>query len=500
MSEKAPRIKFGNWLPTGPTYVGPLSYFGWGILVVGILVAVMSSILGNLPFGLLIVSAAMIFLLFFNVRFGELDAGRSLASRIGERMNHAGRNMAGETAYATGLFSELPSENLTALPGALVQIEELDGLDGTGHPYTLLHHRAVRLISATMTSVPDGTELLPQEMKNTQVSRFGAWVASLSRDSAVAGATVTIDSAYSSKAPLVRKLHSEISPAAPIVAQRALLEATQLLPNRHTETHTYGTVVWSVPKLGESVEEAAAEVAAKLPYHRQGLYAAGAGLPMTADSHELARMMRVAYQPMRSSEHGSDELAGHDFTMRLVDAGPDYFDESQRRVVFHDGVASMTAMMTIPPRMHITEDTFKELFAPADKFLRKRVTVFYRPLSSAEAQRVAQKLRKSAGVQATSKGQQSSFDEHKKKLAQKTESELVEGASMTTFSLMVTVTFEANEKAYRAATTQLKSLLEATNLSYRFVERGTSAAFHSTLPLGVLPWMYKSTFATLMGE
>ncbi len=90
----------------------------------------------------------------------------------------------------------------------------------------------------------------------------------------------------------------------------------------------------------------------------------------------------------------------------------------------------------------------------------------------------------------------SSFDKHQQLLADKTETELVEGASMTRFSIEVTVTFEPNQKAYREATQKIKTLLEGTNLAYRFVEVNGSAAFHSTLPLGVLPWLYQSSFAT----
>lgn len=491
---KTPRVKFGNWIPTSKARLGPLTLYGWGALLGGVLLAVIVMAFGAWPVALYILGLAVVYLLIFDIAFGDMDAGRTIAERVAEQIRGARRDAAGESRYATGLFSELPDDALTALPGALVDMEEIDGIDGEGKPYVLLHHKSIGALAATYVCAPDGTALQPQETIDTQVSQFGGWIASLSRDSAVLGGVVVVDSALSSSAPLVDKIKSEMAPTAPELSRRALKEAAELLPGKMSSVEAYATVVWGRGRLGSSVEDAVAEIAAKLPFHRAEIYSAGGGQAEVADSADLARAVRTAYNPNRSREFGTDDLAGREFRTRISEAGPDYFNDDQRRVCLHDGVASMTAMMTVPPRMHITEDTFKELFAPQDKFLRKRVAVFYRPLSAAEAVRRAEQLRRNAGVAATAKGMASSFDKHKQKLADKTETELVEGASMTRFSIEVTVTFEPTQKAYREATQKLKTLLEATNLSYRFVEVNASAAFHSTLPLGVLPWLYQSSF------
>lgn len=491
MSEKRARVKFGNWLSTAPATVGGLSLIGWLCVVLSVVLMVFCFAFGNFGGGFLALLLGLLFTVIFIWRVGDMDAGRTIAARVLERLSHARRTAMGEAQYRSGIFSALPAGQLSALPGALANVEELDGVDGTGQPYTLLHHKSVKQIAATLTCVPDGIDLLPQDIVDSQVSTFGGWISELSKDTTIAGASITVDSAYSSKEPLVAKLHSEVAPWAPEVARQAFVQATDLLPDRHTHTSVHGTVVWSVKNLGESVEEAEAEIAAKLPYHRAKLYGAGAGIPVTATSEDLAKVVQLAYNPHRAVEHGTDELAGHENPLRLVDAGPEYFDDVQKRVAFHDGVASMTAMMTVPPRIHITERIFKDLFAPQDKFLRKRVSVFYRPLSTGEAITKAGQLRNSTKVSATAKGAASGFDKRKVTLAEKTENDLVEGASMTAFTLMVTVTFEPTDKAYREATQKLKSLLEGTNLGYRFVNVGVSAAFHSTLPLGILPWTYR---------
>lgn len=499
MSNSGARIKYGNWLSSAPGTIWGLPPFGLVIGGMGVVLTLAQVVFGAWGTGLLTLLLTALFLLFFAIRFGEMDAGRTIATRLADRMDHKKRVLNGETQYITGLLSALPNDALTALPGPLADIEELNGVDGAGQPYTLLHHKAAGSIAATFVCAPDGTALQPQEQIDSQVSKFGGWVASLSKDSAIAGGMVVVDSALSSSEPLREKIRSEVSDTAPEVARRALLEAASLMPGRVSMVDAYATVVWNRAKLDGDVESAAAEIAARLPDHRASIYAAGGGQADVAVSEDLARMVSVAYRPQRTHEYGTDDLAGHVFHTRLTEAGPEFFDDTNGRVVFHDGVASMSVMMLVPPRMHITETTMQSLFAPSEKFLRKRVAVFYRPLSGAQAVKRAQNLRRGAGFTASSgKGQTSTFDKHKVKLAEKTEGELVEGASMTRFMVMVTVTFEPTEKAWRDATTKVKSLLDECNLAYRFVEHGSAAAFHTTLPLGVLPWLYRGPFALWM--
>ncbi|MFK4299435.1 hypothetical protein ABH924_004618 [Arthrobacter sp. GAS37] len=496
MSEKE-KVKFGNWLSAAPATMGGLSMIGWMSVVIAVMLMVVCFIFGNFLGGLLALLLGLIFVFLFMFRFGEMDAGRTIAARVLERASQKRRKDTGATQYRTGLFSGLPAGQLWALPGALADIEELNGTDGEGESFTLLHHRSVGKLAATLTCVPDGADLLPQGMLDAQVETFGGWIADLSEDTSIAGATITVESALLSKKPLVQKLEGHVAEWAPAAAKEAHAQATAQLPDFFTDTSVHGTVVWDVKSVGEDLEEATAEVAGKLPYHRDFLYASGGGMPAVGTSEDLARVVQIAYNPHRAIEAATDDLLGHENPMRLSEAGPDYFDDFPTRVAFHDGVASMTAVMVIPPRIHITEKTFKKLFAPATKFLRKRVTVFYRPLSSGEALKKAEQLRRSTRTSASAKSMASAFDENKVQLAKKNESDLVDGAAMQAFSLMVTVTFEPTKKAYREATQKLKNLLESTKLTYRFVDYGVSSAFHATLPLGILPWEYKDIVDTV---
>lgn len=495
MSETATkRVRFGNWLPTTKGTLGGLTFFGWAMLLGGVMVAVVCITVGWWLAGLLAFLAGIVLNALFIVRWGDPSSGRTAAATLWDRHVNAKRNRAGTNHYVTGPFSELPDESLFALPGMLSGLEEITGTDGEGEEYVLLHHRKDSrnpMLAATFMCHPDGTALLPQDRVDGQVSAFGGWIASLSQDTAIEGAVIVVDSAQESIAPLVAKIDSEVSPTAPKAAQRQLMEGARALSGTYADVEVFASVVWSVNELADDVDEAAADVAAKLPNHRENLAAAGAGSPVVATSSELARAVRIAYRPDRAREFGSDDLAGDVFRMRVTQAGPDEFHDDERRICYHDGVASITAMMVAPPQALITEDLLDRLFRPNGKFLRKRTAVFYRPLEPGKAFKAAKKIRGNARRNSTTAtGQSDELAKRREKLAEKTELDLMTGASMTAFAIEITVTFEPTKRAIRNALTELKHILSGTNLAYRFIETDTAAGFHSTLPLGVLPWAY----------
>ncbi len=495
------RVRFGNWLPTTKPTLGGLTLIGWVMLLSGIMTGVMCIAAGWVIAGLCAVISGVIANVLFIIRWGDPVAGRTLAARAWDRAVNRKRRRAGTTRYRTGLFTELPHGSLTALPGMLSNLEEIPGVDGEGMEYVLLHHKKdsrTPLLAATFSCHPDGTALLPQDRIDSQVSAFGGWITSLSRDTAIEGAVIVVDSALESVAPLIAKIDSEVSPHAPEAARRQLMEGARALSGTHADVEVFTSVVWNVKELGDDVDEAAADVAAKLPNQRALLASAGAGSPVVATSEDLARAVRVAYRPDRAREFGSDDLAGRPFHMKVTEAGPDELNHDSRRVCYHDGVASMTAMMVVPPQMHITEDFLNGLFQPNGKFLRKRTAVFYRPLSPGRALKAAKKIRENATRNSTTAtGAPDQMAKFREKLATKTELDLMTGASMTAFAIEVTVTFEPSKRGLRNATAELKNILDGTGISYRFAETDTAAAFHSTLPLGVLPWAYATAMQSV---
>lgn len=499
MSDTMERTKFGNWIPTRTATLGGLTPWGWAVLVFSLVIMGMMFAAGQFVLGLLLVVAALVFELLFVIRFGGEATGLTIASRLASALGGVARINRGEARFNTGLFSNLPGERLTALPGVLANLDEIDGEDGTGTPFTLLYQPVGKTLSAVFACNPDGTHLHTQAKIDADVARYGGWIASLSADSAVAGATVVVDSALRSSGPLVEKIAGEVDPEAPAVARQAIMEAAERLPGRYAEISTWVTVSWAANSLAPGLEDAVAEVAARLPGHAETLRDAGGGSVATATSDILAKALRVAYSPERSTEFAHDELAGWNNPMRVTEAGPDYFDDSNKRVCLHDGVASVTAIVLRPPQQNITEDTMSVLFRPSEKFLRKRVAVFYRTVSRGKQVQTVDKIGKTASTVASSKARKTARDARANAHAGKLDDEVSDGAALVQFAMAVTVTFETNDRAYRDAMVKLKDLLNSAALTYRFCDYDAGAAFHSTLPLGMLPWNHESQVETLMG-
>nr|WP_176704980.1 SCO6880 family protein [Arthrobacter sp.]AXV46597.1 hypothetical protein pA58H2_p51 [Arthrobacter sp.] len=499
MSNNVAQDKFGNWLkPTAPGLfglsLGALAVSGTGVVLV-LLALVQEAWL--LALAVLLITFVVVF--FGLVRFG----GTTILSKVTDRLSLAGRNQRGESFYVTGPLSALPREAAQRLPGALVNVDTLSGVDGLNREYSLLHHKSVGKIAAVFGCTPDGAAMQEQAVINNQVSHFGSWISSLSVDAGLSGATIVVDSASESSAGTCQAVREDVAPNAPAFAKQVLDEAVGTLPARSSVLNVYSTLVWDAKALGatdKDISPAVAEVASRLPVQSQMLTRAGAGAPRPLVESELAEIAHLAYQPARDQELALDALTGLRANRSWDQAGPEFFDDSRGRVVFHDGVASMTLMMTVPPESQITARSFDQLFGPNAKFLRKRVAIMYRPVDPGTAAKTVNRLVRNADWKiSTRKGRATSFDTKNKAVAEKTELELAQGARLSMFSLMVTVTFEANQEAYRDALNQIKSLMGQLLMPYRFVEHAGSAAFHTTLPFGVLPWTYNTTPLWLEG-
>lgn len=492
------RVRFGVWLPTSRASLAGLTIPGWAVLVVGLIVGLLAVTQALFAFGFVVLALTALFEILFVLRFGGDITGRTLASRFMSAMSGIRRTERGESTFNSGLFSSLPSDSLTSLPGILGNLREIDGTDGFGRPFTLLHNPRIKTLTAVLVCNADGTDMKTQAAVDNDVALYGGWIAALSQDIALAGATVVVESALRDKGPLVERIVSDIDPDAPEIARRHSLEAGEQLPARYSEVSTWVTMTWSIPALAMSVEDAVAEVASKLADQVNALRDAGGGAVSVATSHVLAEGVRIAYNPERSAEIASDALRGHSAGLRVTEAGPDYFDDRAKRICEHDGVASMTALVLEPPKLQITEGTMAPLFRPADRFLRKRVAIFYRPVIPGRTHQLVQSLERRSNTIATSKPRVTAADRDAIKKSKKLEEEVVQGAQVTMFGMAVTVTFEPDKRAYRDAEQKLKSLLEGSSLSYRFCDYDAGPAFHTTLPLGILPWLHETVVENAM--
>ena len=477
-------IRLGGWFPVRAGV----------ILVVTALVVLICFQTKEFILGLLIAVGVTLYVAVFEVPFGAEDI--TLMTRARRRLTHMQRVDSGETLFLGSTFTA--QNKGLSLPGVLSTLKVRDEVDGLGNPVQLLHHTRADQLSVTIESAPAGISMNTQAKTTDLVTNYAAWLSSLSGENGLRGAQVVIDSVFESSAPLAESILSNLKPDAPAAAQQIARESAGMLPERVATVRAYTVLGYKISELADDVDGAAAEVLSMIPRHLKALSAAGAGVSQVMSDADYADMMYVAYDPRRNAEVAQEIKDEIPAFRSFEGGGPAYFNSAHPRVVFHDGVASMTIMMTEPSKSKITDHSFEKLFAPNRNFLRKRVSLIYRPVpASAQHSRVNNASRATT-TEVSSKKRRTAFDKKKKAAAEAAMNQAAEGAVIQEWALMVTVTFEPTRAAQRTAENELKALMGG--LKWCFADFTADAAFHQTLPLGLFPWAYAPSMSLLAVE
>ncbi len=477
-------IRLGGWFPVRAGV----------ILVVTALVVLICFQTKEFILGLLIAVGVVTYVAIFEIPFGAEDI--TLMTRARRRLTHMQRVDSGETLFLGSTFTA--QNKGLALPGVLSTLRVRDDVDGLGNPVQLLHHTRADQLSVTIESAPAGISMNTQAKTTDLVTNYASWLSSLSGENGLRGAQVVIDSVFESAAPLAESILSNLKPDAPAVAQQIARESAGMLPEKVAHVRAYTTLGYKISELADDVDGAAAEVLSMIPRHLKALSAAGAGVSQVLADADYADMMYVAYNPHRNAEVAQEIKDDIRAYRSFEGAGPAYFNSSHPRVVFHDGVASMTIMMTEPSKSKITDHSFEKLFAPNRNFLRKRVSLIYRPVPASAQHARVNNASRATTTEVSSKKRRTAFDKKKKAAAEAAMQQAAEGAVIQEWALMVTVTFEPNRAAQRTAENELKALMGG--LKWCFADFSADAAFHQTLPLGLFPWAYAPALSLLAVE
>lgn len=477
-------IRLGGWFPVRAGV----------ILVATALVVLICFQTKEFILGLLIAVGVVTYVGIFEIPFGAEDI--TLMTRARRRFTHIQRVNSGETLFLGSTFTA--QNKGLALPGVLSTLKVRDEVDGLGNSVQLLHHTRANQLSVTIESAPAGISMNTQAKTTDLVTNYASWLSSLSGENGLRGAQVVIDSVFESAAPLAESILSNLKPDAPTVAQQIARESAGMLPEKVAHVRAYTVLGYKISELADDVDGAAAEVLSMIPRHLKALSAAGAGVSQVMADADYADMMYVAYNPHRNAEIAQEIKDKIPAYRSFEGAGPAYFNSSHPRVVFHDGVASMTIMMTEPSKSKITDHSFEKLFAPDRNFLRKRVSLIYRPVPASAQHARVNNASRATTTEVSSKKRRTAFDKKKKAAAEAAMNQAAEGAVIQEWALMVTVTFEPTRAAQRTAENELKALMGG--MKWCFADFSADAAFHQTLPLGLFPWAYAPSMSLLAVE
>jgi hypothetical protein len=297
-----------------------------------------------------------------------------------------------------------------------------------------------------------------------------------------------IETAPDTGAQLQREVMGRLDPHAPALAQNILREVVATYPVGSATVRACVAITFTAaarPGAKRRMpDEMARDLAARLPGLGQGLHATGAGpaRPMTAQ--QLCEFVRTAYEPRVARLIDEAYAAGEIPELSWEDVGP-AAAETRWDSYRHDSAVSVTWSMTAAPRGAVQSNILEKLLAPSATIARKRVSMLYQVMDSAEAARTVEADRNNADFRATSSKRPTARISRDQKAAQASATEEARGAGLVSFGMLVTATaLHVGELPDVEAA--IDNLSATARLTLRPVYGSQDSAFAAALPIGIV--------------
>jgi hypothetical protein len=466
---------YGNWrrgngaglFGLGP--LGTLSMFAIGLLAVVMLAVSMLYALVTVLIGALV-------LVPMAVRVNGRTGFQVIAARIAWWRGHSRR----QHLYRSGVASRVTEHH--QLPGILARSEVYAVETGRSGSLGVVVIPQSRHYTVTLRCSPEGRDLVDQSVLDARVAHLAGWLDTLSREPGLVQAAVTVETTPDPGTQLAAEVATTTSPHAPDLAKAVLDEVVRTYPAGAAVVETRVSLTYTVPpgRRSMSHEDVCREVASRLPGLHTGLSAAGAGGVQPMSPQSLAAVVRAAYDPAVALELARDPGAAPPWDA----AGPVATKESWD-FYRHDSGVSRTWGMVEAPRGVTFSNTFSRLTDPDPQLKRKRVTLFYRPYTPAEAVRLVESDKRDARFQVGKKPRPSARELADLEAAEQAAQEEAAGAGMVRFTLLVTATVDTVEELEQADRLIASRASEA-RMVLRPMYGAQAAAFSAGLPAGVV--------------
>ncbi|WP_026416345.1 SCO6880 family protein [Actinomadura oligospora] len=394
----------------------------------------------------------------------------------------------GRTRYLAGIVVEHP--RACQLPGVLAPLTLLSAEDGRGGHYGIVWDRRTGLLTATLRVVPSSTWLADRADSDTWVASWGGWLASLGHLPQIRWVSVTVDTAPEPGSTLADAAARSVDPDAPASARAILDELVRTAPAAAADVDTRVSISFdpqASPTKPRSLTEAVAELGRLLDRLASRLGGCGVSVLGRASAAEIAGTVRIAFDPACRGE--VNRLLSYSIPEVLSwgDAGPLAAHEHTDRYE-HDGGVSVCWGWHEPPRQHVRSDVLASLVAPGP--FPKRITLQYRALPAAAANRVVQQEVNAASFRAQFRRRtgrdETARDSVDAARAHQAAAEEAAGAGVCLVSMYAAVTVTDPELLPRAVA-HVESAADTAKIRLRRLWGSQAAAFATTLPCGICP-------------
>lgn len=417
--------------------------------------------------------------------------GRNFYERRALKISQRRKERTQQHLYLAGPTGKGTPDGATRLPGLMARSELTSQHDSFGQPFGLIRLSAndVHNYSVVFETHPEGEALVDRDEMDRRVALWGAWLTQRGGDEGIRGASVTIESSPDSGLRLNTLLDKNRAENSPEFAQTVSEQIRNSFQNGAPQLVARITVTFSGKRLDgrtgdRGIEEMAEEIGNRLPTIRAALAGTGAGAVRACTAQEITDFTRVAYDPTVATiveEMQADGGTG----LRWEDAGPAYARDNFD-CYYHDRAVSKSWTMWEGPRGFFTDDSLKRVLAPLPGVLRKRVTLLYRPIPIDKTTQIVQAQQDNARF-AKSQTRHSAVAQTRLAAANKTASEEAQGAGLTRFGVILTITTDDAED-FNRWDRQVPGLFSRARLRVRPALANQAVTFQAGLPLGlVLP-------------
>lgn len=480
----APTVRrYGNFRrPTSPG-LGKLGFGGTVLLFVA-----MIGLMGLVAFQQLILAGLWLLLsvVVLSLLTWRDDHHRTAAQRIGARAAWAGTRRRREHLYRSGPIGRVPSGSFQ-LPGLLADTRLYEYADSYDRRFALIETPSVGHFSVIIACAPDGASLVDQEQVDQWVALWGQWIANLAQEANLVGAAVTIETAPDTGSRLRREVEDRVVAEPPALAQQMFTEVMNTYPVGSASVKAWISLTFNgrgLNKKKRPVDDVARDIATRLPGLTQELSATGAGPARPVTAQAACEMVRVAYDPASAPLLDAIHAENHEPDLTWSEVGP-VATEATWDAFRHDSALSRTWMMTSAPRGEVYSSVLTRLLAPHQAIDRKRVTILYRPLSSAASANAVEADKRSADFRVNSTARPSARAEREVRAARDTANEEARGAALVDFGMLVTATV-TDPNGVAEATAAIENLSATARLVIRPAYGGQDSAFAAALPLGLV--------------
>lgn len=489
-AEESETVFYGNWRQPSKAGLGKLSAAATFVLFVSLVATlIVNMVAGLLPaFATAVVSGAVLFSL-----IRKDGHGLTRLHKIGERMVFWKARRRGLTVYRSGPAGVVPT-GTCQLPGVLTATRVAEFTDSWSRPFAVIAHPAVSTYAVVLAVQPDGDALVDQYQIDVQVARWGHWLAALSGEPGLVGASVVVETIPDSGTRLRQEIHSHIDARAPELAKRVMEEIQAVYPVGSAAVSCYITLTFTAAtayRFGgarRSIEEFGREIATRIPGLTGALSGTGAGTARPVGAEEIARIVRVAYDPAAQALFDEAALAGQTVHVDWADAGPAGADALRDRYV-HDSGVSRTWMMTGAPTGQVQSNLLARVLGPNKRVPRKRVALLFRPIESARAADIVDRDVNDASARLGNMRRPTERAKVAYAQAVRTSREEAQGAGLENFGMVVTATGTSSSELADITAT-VEAVGAAARLKFRLAYGAQDSAFVTGLPVGVVPRLH----------